>query len=87
MDAAADKLMRELREVVAAAEALLAAPGASAEHMREIRERAEQALGDARERLVAVSGEVEDRVRRNPWAALGIAAGVGLIIGLLLSRK
>jgi ElaB/YqjD/DUF883 family membrane-anchored ribosome-binding protein len=87
MDAAADKLLKELREIVAVAEDLLAAPGASAERMKEIRERAEEALRGARERVEAVSGDLEDQVRRHPMAALGIAAGVGLVVGLLLSRK
>jgi ElaB/YqjD/DUF883 family membrane-anchored ribosome-binding protein len=26
-------------------------------------------------------------VRENPWAALGIAAGIGCVVGLLISRK
>jgi len=29
----------------------------------------------------------DEFVRDNPWAALGIAAGVGALIGFLLSRK
>ena len=87
MEAAADKLLKELREVVAAAEHLLAAPGASAEHLREIRDRAEQAFRGAREHLEPAVGELEDQVRRHPLAALGIAAGVGLVVGLLLARK
>ena len=76
MDAAADKVLKELREIVAAAEDLLAAPGAGAERMKEIRDRGFEALAD-----------LENQVRRHPLAALGIAAGVGLVVGLLLSRK
>jgi len=75
MDAAGDKLMQELRDVVAAAEEMLAA-GADSERVKEIRERLEGA-GD----------ELQARVRKHPYAALGIAAGVGLIIGILLTRK
>jgi ElaB/YqjD/DUF883 family membrane-anchored ribosome-binding protein len=29
----------------------------------------------------------EDYARRNPWQAMGIAAGVGLVIGVLLARR
>jgi ElaB/YqjD/DUF883 family membrane-anchored ribosome-binding protein len=87
MDAAGDKLMQELRDVVAAAEELLAAASPSAERMKEIRDRTEEALRGARERLGDAGIELEDRVRKHPLAALGIAAGVGLVIGLLLSRK
>ncbi len=31
--------------------------------------------------------DTEDRIRENPLAAVGIAAGVGLLIGLLLNRR
>jgi ElaB/YqjD/DUF883 family membrane-anchored ribosome-binding protein len=88
MDAAGDKLMNELRDVVAAAEELLAAAGSgNAERLKEIRNRAEVALQGARERLEGAGEEIEDRVRKHPYAALGIAAAVGLVIGILLSRK
>jgi ElaB/YqjD/DUF883 family membrane-anchored ribosome-binding protein len=40
----------------------------------------------AAEKLLAGS-EVEERVRQHPLAAIAVAAGVGLLIGLLLSRK
>jgi len=88
MELAGDKLMQELRDVVAAAEELLAAAGSdNAERLKEIRDRAEVALRGARERLEGAGEEVEDRVRKHPFAALGIAAAVGLIVGILLSRK
>jgi ElaB/YqjD/DUF883 family membrane-anchored ribosome-binding protein len=88
MDAAGDKLVNELREVVAAAEELLAAAGSeNAERLKEIRTRAEVALQGAREKLEGAGEEIEDRVRKHPYAALGIAAAVGLVVGILLSRK
>jgi ElaB/YqjD/DUF883 family membrane-anchored ribosome-binding protein len=86
MEAAGDKLMQELRDVVAAAEELLAA-GTDSERLKEIRDRAEVALKGARERLEGAGEEIEERVRKHPYAALGIAAGVGLVIGILLARK
>jgi len=88
MDAAGDKLMQELRDVVAAAEELLAAAGdQNAERLREVRDRAEVALRDARARIEGAGDEIEEQVRKHPFAAVGIAAGIGLIVGLLLSRK
>jgi ElaB/YqjD/DUF883 family membrane-anchored ribosome-binding protein len=88
MDAAGDKLMSELRAVVAAAEELLAAAGnESAERLNELRGRVEEALRGARARLEGAGEEIEDQVRRHPFAALGIAAAVGLVIGVLLARK
>jgi len=88
MESAGDKLMQELRDVVSAAEELLAATGSeNAERLKEIRDRAEVALQGARARLEGAGEAVEDRVRKHPFAALGIAAGVGLIVGILLTRK
>jgi len=44
-------------------------------------------LRDAGDGAREAAGEIDAQVRRNPWAAVGIAAGVGLLLGLLLSRK
>lgn len=88
MDAAGDKLMDEYREVVAAAEELLkAASGQDAERLHELRGRAEEALRKARARMEDAGFQLEAQVRDHPLAAIGIAAGVGLVIGLLLARK
>ena len=29
----------------------------------------------------------DDYVRKNPWRAVGAAAGVGLVVGLLIGRR
>jgi ElaB/YqjD/DUF883 family membrane-anchored ribosome-binding protein len=76
-----EKLMADLRAVVRDAESLLQAAAAeSGEHLHEA---GAAAVDSARE----AAREIEDQVRRNPWAAVGIAAGVGLVLGLLLGRK
>jgi len=88
MDAAGDKLMQEFREVVAAAEELLnATSGEYAEHIQEMRGRTEEALRKARARVEGAGRELEVQVREHPLAALGIAAIVGLVLGILLARK
>ncbi len=88
MEIATDKLMGELRDVVAAAEELLkATAGEHGERVDEIRARAEESLRTARARLESVGGQLDDQVREHPWAAVGIAAGVGLVLGILLGRK
>jgi ElaB/YqjD/DUF883 family membrane-anchored ribosome-binding protein len=76
-----EKLMADLRAVVREAEALLQA--AAAESGGRLNEAGAAAGESARE----AAREIEDQVRRNPWAAVGIAAGVGLVLGLLLGRK
>ena len=52
------------------------------------------ALADAEGVLRETAGEAEPRmrelearIREHPWAAVGIAAGIGLLAGILLSRK
>lgn len=34
----------------------------------------------------SIVGRMEDYVGENPWRALGIAAGAGLLLGLLMRR-
>lgn len=88
MEAATDKLMNELREVVAAAEELLkATAGEQGERLEEIRARTEESLRAARERLEGAGIQLNDQVHEHPWTAVGIAAGIGLVLGLLLGRK
>ena len=75
-----EELMAELREVAREAEALLQATAdQTGARVEELRERAKDALAAAR--------GIDEQVRKNPWAAVAIAAGVGLLLGLLLSRK
>lgn len=40
-----------------------------------------------RERGEAALSATEDYVQSNPWQSVGIAAGVGFLIGLLASRR
>jgi len=87
MDAAGDKLMEEYREVIAAAEELLNAAAGDPERMHELRGRAEEALRKARARIEGASFQLEAQVRDHPLAAVGIAAVVGLVVGILLARK
>ena len=90
-----ERLMADLRVVIGDAEELLkATAGQAGAKVDEARARAQESLRAARERLqeagaAADAGmrEIDEQVRRNPWAAVGIAAGVGLVIGVLLARK
>jgi len=63
-----------------------------------IRAKVEQTLAEARtsvgSRVAAVRGRAEDvsdatdeYVRENPWAAIGIAAAVGIVIGFVAGRR
>ena len=88
MEAPADRLMDELRAVIADAEELLRATADQAgPKVQEVRARAEESLRSAREHLQGAGKQLDTQVREHPWAAVGVAAGIGLIIGILMSRK
>src|SRR5258706_13733141 len=88
METAKNNLMDDLRAVLADAEELLRATADQAgPHVQEVRARAEESLRAARERLEGTGRQLDAQVREHPWAAVGIAAGIGLGIGILLSRK
>ena len=98
-DVSTDKLVEDLKVVMRDAEALIKATSAqTGEKIQEVRARAEESLRQARTRLTAVEDEAlqrarqvadatEEYVRENPWQSVGVAAGVGLLVGLLLSRR
>jgi ElaB/YqjD/DUF883 family membrane-anchored ribosome-binding protein len=98
-DATVHKLMEDLKAIAADAEALLAATaGDASERVREARARAGETLGRARSRLEsfeaevkarasAAAGEVDRYVHDNPWPAIAAAAGVGVLIGILVARR
>ena len=64
----------------------------------ELRERIGDNLREARSRLLDAEAAIKERTREvarvtdeyvheNPWPAIGAAAGVGLVIGLLVGRR
>lgn len=52
-----------------------------------LRERATEISEDLRERANEGVGYVGDKVRERPFAAVGISLGVGVLLGLALSRR
>ena len=98
-DRSTEKLMGDLRTLISDAEELLKATTSQAgEKVAVARQRIEQsllegktALAEAEKVFIARSKEyadiADDYIRENPWGAVGIAAGVGLILGLLIRRS
>lgn len=94
-----DKLMEDLRLVITDAEELLkATAGQAGDKVSQARIKAEDSIRAAREALAEAGDETLERAREaaasadeyvheHPWTAVGIAAGIGLLAGLLLSRK
>jgi ElaB/YqjD/DUF883 family membrane-anchored ribosome-binding protein len=74
--------------VVAAAEELLGATTAEGgAKLQEMRERTEEALRKARASLEGAGKDVEQQIRAHPFAAVGIAVAVGVVLGVLIARK
>jgi ElaB/YqjD/DUF883 family membrane-anchored ribosome-binding protein len=93
------KLSRDVRAMFDDAEALLQHTVRDAgEGYDDARGRLERSLKTARAQLEGVEHAVLDNARRakeatdeyvheHPWQSMGIGAGVGLLLGMLISRK
>ena len=94
-----EKLVSDMKVVVSDAEEILrATAGVAGEKVGELRERiidrlrdAKVRIADAEEMLVdrtkAAARATDDYVNDNPWRAVGIAAGIGLLVGIIISRR
>lgn len=98
-DVSKEKLVSDLKVVVADAEELLrATAGQAGEKVTELRSQIEGRLRNARATLAEaqdaivnkakqVGSATDDYVHDNPWKSVGIAAGVGLLVGILIGRR
>lgn len=94
-----EKLVSDLRVVISDTEELLrATAGAAGEKVSDLRERLSIRLRDTKERLVdlevalvdktkAAARATDDFVHEEPWKAVGVAAALGLALGVLIGRR
>jgi Uncharacterized conserved protein len=94
-----DKLMSDLRVVIADAEELLRMTADQAgEGVADLRSRIQARMNQAKTDLVhlqeaavakakAAGHAADEFVHDNPWKSIGIAAGIGLVVGLLVGRR
>jgi ElaB/YqjD/DUF883 family membrane-anchored ribosome-binding protein len=94
-----DKLVQDLKIVIADAEELLRATASQAgEKAALAREKIQDSLHKAKIKLAEAEEVVIDKtkqaaratdeyVHEHPWRAVSVAAGIGLIIGMLISRR
>jgi ElaB/YqjD/DUF883 family membrane-anchored ribosome-binding protein len=94
-----EKLIDDFSAVLAEAEEMLKRASAeTGDKARDLRSQVETKLLRAKLRLQELEGEAVDRakaaarvtddyVHDNPWQAIGIAAAVGVAVGLLLNRR
>ena len=83
-----DDLRAELKTLADTLEEVLnSSADKSKEEMGKLRSKAESALKESRARLRETAARADDYVRENPWTGVGIGAAVGLVLGVLLSRR
>lgn len=94
-----DKLFSDLQTVIEDAEALLQATASqTGEKIEAVRARAKASVNQARERLSEIQKKTtgqarqaaesaDEYVHKNPWQAVGMAAGLGLLLGILINRR
>ena len=94
-----EKLVTDLKVVISDTEELLrATAGAAGEKAGELRERIALRLRDAKERVADIEAAVVDKtkaaaratddfVHEEPWKAVGVAAALGLALGVLIGRR
>lgn len=94
-----EKLVSDFKVLLGDAEELLKATASQAgERVAAARKRIEESLEEGKTTLGGAEDFITDKskeaaqaaeayVRENPWNAVGIAAGIGLILGLLIRRS
>jgi ElaB/YqjD/DUF883 family membrane-anchored ribosome-binding protein len=99
MDSAREKLVVDVKNLLTDVDALFTdASAASGDEARALRKRAENILQKARERFDDLQERVvrrgretahttDDWVHENPWSAIGLGAGAGLLLGFLIARR
>ncbi len=94
-----EKLVADFKVVIADAEELIKlTAGEAGGKLSEVRGRLNERLGEVKERLadaeaavrqqtVKMAHATDDYVHKNPWQAVGMAAGVAFLLGLLAGRR
>lgn len=94
-----NRLIADMKVVMADADELLrVTAGQAGDKMAELRSKLQANLSNARATLAdaqaaaidkakQVGHAADDYVHENPWRSVGVAAGIGLIVGLLIGRR
>jgi len=94
-----DKFVSDLKLVVNDAEELLKlTAGQAGERVAAIRDKVQKGLEQTKVKIVELEGKAVERtkaaaratdtyVHDNPWKSVGVAAGAGFLLGLLIGRR
>ena len=98
-DVTKDKLIADVKLVIADTEELLrATAGQAGDKIADIRAKTQDRLAAAKIKLADAEAAVVDKAKQagrvaddyvhdNPWRSVGVAAGFGFIVGLLIGRR
>ncbi|MFB0860240.1 YqjD family protein [Enterobacter cloacae] len=98
-DTTSEHLRAELKSLADTLEEVLnSSADKSKEEVSKLRSKAEQALKESRYRLGetgdalakqtrAAAARADEYVRDNPWTGVGIGAAIGVVLGVLLTRR
>jgi ElaB/YqjD/DUF883 family membrane-anchored ribosome-binding protein len=90
------ELLAELQTLVAEAEKMISesvgettdeAVGALRERYEIMQERMSDLYEGAKKKVVAGAKYTDETIRENPYQAIAVAAGLGLLVGVLLGRR
>jgi len=99
MNAPREQLVADLKVLMSDVEELVKATASqSGDKIAEVRGRIQSAAAELRPRLAQAeallkekakiaAATTDDYVHDHPWTAMGVSAGVGVIIGLLIGRR
>ena len=97
--ASQEKLVSDMKAVIADAEDVLKATAdQTGEKIASLRARIQERLHAARVRLADAEAVLREKTRamakatdayvhENPWKSIGVAAGVGFLVGFILGRR
>jgi ElaB/YqjD/DUF883 family membrane-anchored ribosome-binding protein len=95
MEQASERLTDNFKTVMEGAEDVMnATAGAKDETVKQIRNRLASALDSAKDayqqlqdKTVAAARATDDTIRDHPYETIGIAFGLGLLLGMLVARR
>jgi ElaB/YqjD/DUF883 family membrane-anchored ribosome-binding protein len=95
---ARDQLMNDLKTVIQDAESWLRSSNLTGEDLKAAKEKFERTIAGAKadlmhyqevvvEKTKEAAKATDEYVHENPWRAIAIGAGVGLLLGVAISRR
>ena len=94
-----EQILSDMRVVVGDLESMLKATANSADaDVRALSERLRDRLAVAKARLLdaehamlergrQIARSTDDYVHQHPWSSIGVAAGIGLLLGVVIARR